>query len=198
MLRARSKSAQRRPQRTGYWKAITRGPPILVDDEAQGSQRRTLDIPSAIAAIGEGERLTLSSWRLNAEEALRRYEECIVDHVLSQQIPSNELARITRRNLATDGKEGGKTFAGTATLAESSLLGRDPFGEEPTKEMGDNPQEKGLMALIADIQDKAWLQATTWWKKLVSPDIRTIVGDMERTYREKEKWLERQPRGRIP
>ena len=174
-----------------------------------------MDIPEELdTAIKQGmEKINSECLTQNAEVVLDVFQEIILKHVLSMQIKDRAFRRIIRENPSNENgaDEPGSLSKLAGAVASSSLLGRDPCGDEelparPTSREGDEAEASETateytetQALLKSVQDKTWLYLTTHVKRILGEDILKLIIDAEMRYKaDKDKVRSKTPRNRMP
>ena len=94
----------------------------------------------------------------NAAGILRLYENDVIQHVVRQQLRSDSMSHILRRQSTYQEGNGRKSSTAIINkLANSSFLGRDPSGQRPLPaEMWEDDELTEHGALLKDVQDTVW------------------------------------------
>ena len=131
----------------------------------------------------------------NAETVLGIFEEIMLKHVLSNQIQNKALSRLMRGNpsLADDSDEAASTSTLAGKVARSSLLGRDPWGDEALPRDGGDAEEGDAVTLYTEVQsmlksvqDQTWLYLTTHVKRILESDTLQNIVDEQLKYKADE------------
>ena len=94
-----------------------------------------MDIPEDLQnALNKGmKKIDLDCLRENAEMVLQLFESICLQHVLDGQINDKVLRRLTQRDPSVEkdnNADKGKQLAPKSKIARSSIIGRDPWGDE--------------------------------------------------------------------
>ena len=146
------------------------------------------DVPAALAKRLEQkpQQITEECLRVNAVGILRLYENDIVQHVIKQQLRSEHMTSLLRRQGAyvQNKRAGGEMKATANKLAKSSFLGRDPTGERPIPdslwETNDELSEQG--SLLKDVQDTVWNYLRVHLPRILHKDVHARVQAQEDMY----------------
>ena len=174
-----------------------------------------MDIPEDLEnAIKDGmENISPECLRRNAEIVLDIFQEMVLKHVLNMQIKDRTYGRIIRGNPSAESESGDSpsTVRLAGIVAKSSLLGKDPWGDEalPTKpsEEEDEETEKSrdapmyteVQALLKSVQDTTWQYLTIHVKRILHEEILMSVIDREMAYKaDQDKIRSQTPRKRMP
>ena len=192
-------------------KTFTPKRPMYEPGLEKQQHRVWLDMPKELtAALRDGmAKIGNDCLKANAEIVLDLFQEMIIKHVLQMQIKDKHLGKILRGNPevedASNAPPDMDLLAGM--VAKSSMLGRDPWGDEPlptdeTKEPEDSFEEAvdasatttttttpkvrvytEVQAMLKSVQDNTWLYLTTHLKRLLEDDILLQVINEEMRYR---------------
>ena len=93
-----------------------------------------MDVPEDLQnALNKGmKKIDLDCLRENAEMVLQLFESICLQHVLDGQINDKVLRRLTQRDpsVEKDNADKSKQLAPKSKIARSSIIGRDPWGDE--------------------------------------------------------------------
>ena len=115
---------------------------------------------------------------------LRLYENDIVQHVIKQQLRSDHMTGLVRRQGAyAQNKQTASEMKATANkLAKSSFLGRDPSGERPTM-ITDSLWERHELseqgALLKDVKETVWNYLRVHLTRILHKDVHARVQAQE-------------------
>ena len=117
----------------------------------------------------------------NAKGILRLYENDIIHHVIKQQLRSEHMTSLLRRQgTYKEGLSASETRMTATKLAKSSFLGRDPTGARPIPASlwdGDELSERGT--LLKDVQDMVWDYLRVHMPRILGPVVLTRVQGQE-------------------
>ena len=136
----------------------------------------------------------------NAQGILCLYENDIVAHVVKQQLRSDAMASLVRRQ-GTYG-EGGERDERRVTinkLSKSSFLGRDPSGQRPIPDSlweGEELSERGT--LLKDVQDTVYSYLRVHLPRILDRKILDRVQTHEETYKNDPGLLDALHNHRMP
>ena len=115
------------------------------------------DVPEALQErlADKPQRITQDCLMGNAKGILRLYANDVVQHVIKQQLRSEHMTGLLRRQGTYSAKEPSNEGRRAASkLAKSSFLGRDPSGEKPIpKSLWVNGELSEQGTLLKDVQD---------------------------------------------
>ena len=164
-----------------------------------------LDVPKKLEqALAKGmQKIGPRCLRENAEVVLKVFEDMCLEHVVGQEIADKLLRKLTQHNPTLPGSTASTTTS-HGNISKSSLLGKDPWGDEviPDKkqdEDGKDIEYTDLQLLLFKIQNKTHSYLTAHLSRIVHPAIMVKVKEMEMKYEENVDDLRTDsPRNRMP
>ena len=122
----------------------------------------------------------------NAKGILRLYENDVVQHVIKQQLRSEHMTGLLRRQGTYAAKEPTSEGRRAASkLAKSSFLGRDPSGEKPIpNSLWVNGELSEQGTLLKDVQDTVWDYLRVHLPRILDKDVLLRVQQQEELYRD--------------
>ena len=150
------------------------------------------DIPKALKNALEHNMAMIgpTCLRENAEVVLEIYEDMCLQHVLDHQIQSKTLEKLKRRdpNYEKDQKEeSSKQRTPNSIVGRSSLIGRDPWGDQPLPQPekvgdGDDADDGEYSAeqmLLIEVQDKLYSYLTAHIPLILEDSICLEIEEVE-------------------
>ena len=146
------------------------------------------DVPDRLRqAMAKGlQRIGLQCLRENAEMLMSLYEDICLQHVIKQQIKDKVLRKLMAITDPAKEQENARTskVADSSCVAKSSLLGMDPWGDEPAPEPRGSDEEEDdntvggytrEQLLLMAIQDQNYLYLTAHVWLILEDEIATNV-----------------------
>ncbi len=171
-----------------------------------------MDVPEELQRVlkQKMKKIGLDCLKQNAEIVLDLFQDMIIKHVLQMQIHDKNLSKIIRGNPEIEDRSDVppdiEPIAGK--IAKSSLLGRDPWGDEEIPKRvvaAEGETEESVstytseQVLLKAIQDNTWSYLTTHLRRILHDDILLHVVDEEMSYAaDKDQVRSKTARKRMP
>ena len=155
---------------------FTPGVPMKPAGVAKERVRTWQDVPKEVATMTKNGMLLISNTCLkeNAEMILDIYEEACLNHVVDLQIQDKTFSALVRGNPALE-RTDPELQTPNKGIAKSSLLGQDPWGDEPIDVESEGEEESTTytkaQALLKNIQDQNYGYLTTHLRRILHEDI---------------------------
>ena len=152
-----------------------------------------LDIPKELKQIvDQGLRIIdTTCLRDNAIFLFGQYEDICLKHVTDMQIKDKTYSKLIRGNAAIEDANPGNGVREPRSIARSSLLGQDPWGDEDVPDDPDAPEDSDtytqLQTLLINVQDANYLYLTTHVRRILHKDIYINVKNEEVKYELNER-----------
>ena len=134
------------------------------------------DVPKEVGSMTKSGMLIIGNTCLkeNASFILKMYEEACLMHVVGMQIKDKTFSALVRGNPALERDNPGMQKP-NQSIAQSSLLGQDPWGDKAIPEDSDNEEGETsyskVQMLLKNIQDQNYGYLTTHLKRILYEDI---------------------------
>ena len=134
------------------------------------------DVPKEVGSMTKSGMLIIGNTCLkeNASFILEMYEEACLMHVVGMQIKDKTFSALVRGNPALERDNPGMQKP-NQSIAQSSLLGQDPWGDKAIPEDSDNEEGETsyskVQMLLKNIQDQNYGYLTTHLKRILHEDI---------------------------
>ena len=152
-----------------------------------------LDVPEELSTTTKDglKKIGPKCLKLNAEIILRMYEGMCIKHVLKNTAKTKSFERLVKRDPRFDPSKSKESKSlPNCVLAESSLLGGDPWGDEPLPKptTNDDGEEEFTtdQVLMIDLQEKVYEYLTAHVHTLIEGAILTRVRAQEKRYENNE------------
>ena len=167
----------------------TFNPRIPIDQPGEGGDDALIwaDVPEKLSKRlkEKPQRITEDCLVENAKGVLRLYQNDIVQHVVKQQLRSEHMNSLLRRQGTYTAREQEERKSMARKLAKSSFLGRDPSEERP---IPSNLWENGELGengtLLKDVQDTVWDYLRVHLPRILGKVLLERVQQQEEMYRE--------------
>ena len=152
--------------------------------------RHWQDVPKDVASMIKNGLLNIGNTCLkpNAKLILEIYEEACLNHVVAMQIKDKTFSALVRGNLALERANPALQKPSKGSIVKSSLLGQDPFGDEPIPLESDGEDEDAtyskVQALLKNIQDQNYGYLTAHLERILHENIMINVRNEEAKYKD--------------
>ena len=154
-----------------------------------------MDIPAELKqTIDQGlDVITTNCLRDNALFLFGRYEDMCLKHVTDMQIKDKTYSKLVRGNAAIEDANPDNGVREPRSIAKSSLLGQDPWGDEEIPADPDAPEDNDtysqLQTLLMNVQDSNYLYLTTHLRRILHKDVYINVKNAEVKYELDERGI---------
>jgi len=122
------------PTASNLAKAFTPTKPMCAPGTDADKLVVMVDLPKALKSVIDAgmKKIDYNCLRDNAKVVLQVFEDICVQHVINNQIHDKQLSKLLQRNpnWEKDNPDAHRTLAPKSRIAKSSLIGRDPCGDE--------------------------------------------------------------------